>query len=149
MPATFYQTNNDLAGTLQQIGGSIVKAVNDRMEQKMTEVQKEAVKRAPLDHGDLEKAIKLDKNNQRRSWTVYVDESMPDDTGKYTIGDYATWLHEAVYELGPKSRAKGLTDGRKYLENPFREIITQKLLDELKALLQTELNARAARRGSR
>ena len=145
MPARFTQTNNDLAGTLAQMGGYITKAVNDRMEEKMTEVLKEAKARAPYEKGNLEDAIKLDKESQRRQWTVYVDENMPDDTGRFTVGAYATWLHEAVYNYGPKTLAKGSQAGRKYLENPFREIINQPLLDDLRDLLAAEIRKRGTR----
>lgn len=124
----------DLANVLQQRGGRIVKAVNDAMQLEMKAVQKKAISYAPVEHGNLERAIKLTSENRRRTWTVYVDESMPDDTGKYTVGDYAMWLHESVYQLGPKSMSKeSMTGyvGRKYLEKAFTEAVNAGMIDKL------------------
>jgi hypothetical protein len=134
MASRIQATGGDLAQVLQQRGGRIVKAINDQMQLEMKAVQKLAIAYAPVDEGNLENAIKLSNENRRRTWTVYVDESMPDDTGRYTVGDYAMWLHEGVYELGPKSQAKsggGGKVGRKYLERAFQDILNTGAVDRL------------------
>lgn len=125
----------DLRNTLQQRGGRIIKAINDAMQDEMRKVQKEAIANAPVDMGNLEAAIKITSQDRRRTWIVYVDESMPDDTGNYTVGDYAMWLHESSYDLGEKSVAKAASNGhhvgRKYMERPFQEAIQGGLVERL------------------
>jgi hypothetical protein len=117
------------------------------MQEEMTKIQKAAIARAPVEHGNLEDAIKIQNVSYRRHWIVYVDDSMPDDTGKYTVGDYAMWLHEGVYQLGPASEAKASSNGqpvgRKFLEGPFEEAIQKGLVERL----QNALNEELARRG--
>lgn len=104
MSSRIHTTNGDLANSLEQAGGRIVKVINDAMEDAMQEVLKRARDYVPVEEHNVEKAIKIGKENRRRSWFVYVDQAMPDDTGKYTVGDYAAWLHEGRYNLGPLPR---------------------------------------------
>ena len=144
MPSKFETRGGDVSGNLRQSGGIVVRVVNDRMEDAMTQVRDEAKRRVPEDHGDLMAAIKLEKENRRRTWTVGVDYDMPNDTGG-TVGDYAMRIHEGVpdYNLGPKSILKGVpNEGRKFLENPFREIINQDLIDKLSKLVSEALERR-------
>ena len=148
MPNQLIGDINDLVSTLEKIGGGSVKFVNDSMHDLMTEVQIESKARAPVEHGQLENSIKITNSNRRQTWSVYVDEDMPDDTGKYTVGDYALIMHERFYSLGKDSRDKaagnGKDVGRKYLENPFFEIINSTAVNDLQSKLAAELDRRAA-----
>lgn len=130
---------------LEQWRGQAVKDVNDGMHEAMLAVQQEAIARAPVEHGDLERAIKIANAGLRRAWIVYVDEAMPDDTGKYTVGDYAMWLHESTYNLGPlslqKAAANGKPVGRKYLQGAFDDM-KDKILRSLRAKLAARLKQR-------
>ena len=138
------QTSSDfgseLGAALQQVGGRIVKRVNDAMQTEMKVILKNCQESAPVEHGNLEDAIKLDSENRRRKWIIYVDESMPDDTGKYTVGDYAMLLHEGTsWTPGKLSEEKFAAngkpaDGRKYLERPFEEAINNGIVDRLAAV---------------
>jgi hypothetical protein len=142
---------DELVDTLERgVGGQAVKIVNDEMQRLMKKVQQEARARAPEEHGNLVDAIKIQSANRRRSWSVYVDESMPDDTGQYTVGDYAAFIHEGSYKLGPKSLAKLAANslvGPKFLEGAFLDIVNSAAVTHLQRLLDSELERRAKARG--
>ena len=133
-----------LIANLQQNAGYASKSVNDALMQSMQLIQKESIARAPVEHGDLERAIKLSNDGYRKSWSVYVDMTMPDNTGKYTIGDYAPWLHDGQYKLGPASEAKNSSGkvGRKFLEGPFQEAVDAGLTDSLQKILNDAISSR-------
>tara|TARA_R110000851_G_C13102760_1_gene569251 strand:- start:33545 stop:34072 length:528 start_codon:yes stop_codon:yes gene_type:complete len=92
-------------------------------------IQERAAQQAPVDLGNLERAIKIDtKTANQGHIEVYID----DDThaagrkGFVTVGKYAERMHEAVYDLGPDSKAKqsgnGLVVGRKFLERAVADL---------------------------
>jgi len=109
----------------------------------------EAQMRAPVDEHDLEKAIKADQDpevrgmNRRKTVRVFVDLDALDLERRDGF-DYATQMHEGIYNLGPKSAVKdSLTDvgvGPKYLERALEENIERvtRLLRErmMKAIKQ-------------
>lgn len=138
----------ELSVILAQLEGHSVKAVNDGMQGVMAEVQKEAIANAPVDKGNLEHAIKLRNLGQRRGWEVYVDGDEPDDTGNWTVGDYAGQMHEGVYNLGPlsleKQQQNGHIVGRKFLERAM-DAKAEDVVDELNTKLMEALNARYGR----
>ncbi len=135
MPSRVVASTGDLSASLKAIGSKIPKAVTAQMAVEMRVVKQLAFDRAPVEYGNLEDAIKLERSNRGRLWTVYVDGSEPDHTGKYTVGDYAVWLHESIYELGPASLAKaartGQPVGRKYLESALQDRINSGMLERL------------------
>lgn len=144
MASRVESSGGDLTANLRQSHGRIVKAINDSMQMEMLKVRDVARLRAPLDEGNLTAAIKLVSEDRRRSWTVYVDESMPDDTGKHTVGDYATRMHESTYTLGPKSAAKAASNpsegrpvGRKFLEGAFEWAIQNGMVERIAAFART------------
>ena len=139
-----------LIASLEQAGGRAVKAVNDAMEAEMIKVRDQAKIRVPREHSNMENAIKIENGGLRKSWIVYVDESMPDDTGKYTVGDYLNFLHEGHWRnLGKASLEKaeqtGVTPGPKFLENPFREAVQSGVVDRLQIALEQALADRGGR----
>lgn len=107
-------------------------------------VQALAIKMAPIDHGNLEKAILVrgaelgaTRNElgqfSRVEVEVYVNMDMPikERPGK-TIGDYAYEIHEHLepaggLQLGPKSQRKqsnngGIVVGGWYLDRALQEV---------------------------
>ena len=85
-------------------------------------VKSESQKNAPIDTGDLEKAHRFRKVRSSKtsaSYEVFV-------SGGGRINIYAPLMHEGVYNLGPKSRAKqarnpNRTIGRKYLDRAAKD----------------------------
>lgn len=100
-----------LAVNIEQIGGMIVKAVNDEMHALALAVRDRARQYVPVDEGFAEKSIKVEQSEQRRRWSVYIDmdEEATHDGRTYTVGDYILWLHEGRYNLGEKSLQKNAT----------------------------------------
>ena len=82
----------------------------------------ETVKRMPIDEGDLEKSLseKIVEAALKDSveGVVYV-------AANALASDYALYMHEFEYKLGPKSQlkqaAQDVTVGRKYLERALTE----------------------------
>ena len=136
---------------ISQLGGGIVKAVNDSLQALALEVQKRAREYVPLELGYAEKAIKVDSQSQRRDWAVYLDtsEEVTHDGRTYPIGDYLMWLHEGSYNLGPASLAKEATlqhgfVGPKFLERAFRDVATPESLRQITTDLRNALAQRSA-----
>jgi hypothetical protein len=97
--------------------------VMDVIVKEAKAVQELAIQMAPVDHANLEKAIKIrgDENGRsrdssgkfaRREVEVYIDMDMPvPNRPEKTVGDYAYEMHEHLtpaggLELGPKSVEK-------------------------------------------
>jgi hypothetical protein len=129
---------SSLSNSMVQIGGRISKAVNDAMMEQMKLIQRECIASCPVETGALESAIKITNENRRRTWIVYVDESVPDDHGG-VVGDYALWLHETTGWKPGKDTIAKLTGngrplpGRKYMERPFQDAINNGLIDKIAA----------------
>lgn len=140
--------------TLQSIASELVKQTNDDMGDVMREVRDRAREYVPLDHGNMEAAIKVTSENRRRRWVVYVDTTMPDDTGKFTVGAYLRFLHEGQYNLGEKSKEKaaelGVEVGPKFIERAFKEIVTEERIREMASDYQKIIqNRKLTRKASR
>lgn len=118
---------------LEQIGEKVVKGVSDVMQDYAEKIVERAREYAPIDKGNLERAIKKSTNkfglNRRNTIDIYVDETMSVGKGK-TIRDYARYMHEGIpgiqggYKLGKKSLEKdagrGIV-GRKYLTRALND----------------------------
>lgn len=152
-----WKSNNGISASFGQVGGMIVAAVNDELQNMALEIQKKAREYVPVDLGYAESAIKIDKQNQRRSWAVYLDldEQAMHDGREYPVGDYIVWLHENQnYNLGPKSMAKeqmlGVTVGPKFLERAFADVMTpermRNLTNDLNAVIKERTDARVRRK---
>jgi hypothetical protein len=128
MPARVSSDFGGFVGRVRQIGGRIRRAVNDQLEREAKIIQDYARRMVPEEFGNMERAIKIASSDYRRSWVIYVDETVPDDTGHYTVGAYLTFLHEGEYALGPISRAKqgqGVRVGPKFLERAFNRAVRE------------------------
>jgi hypothetical protein len=113
---------DNLAILLQQVGEKAVKGAIAAMRTEAETVAMYAREYAPIDHGNLEEAIKVRETGGgrngagqfvRKSVEVYVDQDMPvpERPGK-TVGDYAYEVHEHMepaggsMQRGEKSEAK-------------------------------------------
>lgn len=129
---------------LKQGGAKAMKGAIEQMRKEGAEMRDLAREMAPVDEGDLEKAIKMRETGGGRTGTgqfrrkeivIEVDGDMPAGTNKegktVTVGDYAYEIHEHMtpagtrFRLGPKSRAKqdgqSTIVGGKYLERAVVE----------------------------
>lgn len=112
------------------------------MERGAEDVQELARKMSPVDMGNLEKAIKIASDtegiNRRKRFEIYIDEDMPAEGRKVGIkvGKYSVYMHESIYNLGKKSKAKesavGVKVGRKFLERAGEEL-TPEIVEKVKA----------------
>lgn len=93
-------------------------------------IQERAVKQAPVDMGNLEEAIEIDTVKIAEGHIeVFINDDM-EAAGRPAgtkVGQYSDQMHEGVYKLGPKSRAKEATNGgfvvgRKFLERAVTDL---------------------------
>lgn len=104
----------DTEAMLARIDMDTKKRVTSKMYAKAVAIQHLAIKMAPIDRGNLEKAIKVRPETPgrardeatgqfvRQEIEVYIDMDMaiPERPGK-TIGDYAYEMHEHLTPAGP------------------------------------------------
>lgn len=139
-----------LMASIEQGGARAANGVIDEMRKIGLEIRDKARENAPVDKGDLEKAIKMRDAGGgrsgssgrflRKSIEIYIDQEMSssDGSGK-TVGDYAYEMHEYLtpygsLNLGPKSVSKqaftgGLVGGG-FLERAIDEI-SETLMERL------------------
>lgn len=89
----------------------LLKEVTDKMLE-------ESVKRSPIDEGFLEKSHERRLDYKNMEGIVYIASNSP-------AGDYALYMHEGTYKLGPRSLAKQagvpVIVGRKFMERAYTE----------------------------
>lgn len=100
------------------------KASRQQIKKAMTKaaqvIEDESVKRAPIDEGHLQNSHrhKVEQNNTTTSAIAYIPSNSP-------ASDYALYMHEGTYTLGPASLQKqgavGVRVGRKYMERALME----------------------------
>lgn len=112
----------NLTITLEQVGQKALKGAIVAMRAQAEKVAEKARDYAPVDEGNLEKAIKVRDTAggrnalgqfTRKGVEVYVDQDMPvPGRPDKTVGDYAYEVHEHMepaggpMKRGPKSEAK-------------------------------------------
>jgi hypothetical protein len=102
-------------------------AVVEEFKQGADQIRDVAQNYAPVDDGHLESAIKVSpltsKGPGNLSLSVYIDENVAD------VGDYAVFMHEGSYSLGPKSQAKadalGVPVGPKFLTRAAKKVMPE------------------------
>lgn len=109
MPVELQGLDN-LAVVLQQVGEKAVRGAYAAMRAEAETVADYAREYAPVDHGNLEEAIKVRETGggrnelgqfARKSVEVYVDTSMPvPERPDKTVGDYAYEVHEHMEPTG-------------------------------------------------
>ena len=128
------------------------KRITQKMWVKAVAIQQLAIRMAPIDEGNLEKAIKVRPEHpgrlrneagrfERQEIEVYIDMNMPvPGRPDKTVGDYAYIIHEHLtpfgpMNLGPLSREKqsGAQVGGGFLTRAMEElsagVITDLALD--------------------
>ena len=125
MASSFSSNLGNFRIRVEQIAGRAERLINDAMEEGAKEIAATAKNMAPVDEKNLENAIQVRNEGRRRKWAVYVDETAPDNTGKYTIGDYLDFIHYGQYQLGEKSLAKnsGEIVGPRFMDRAYNQEI--------------------------
>lgn len=134
-----YEGTDTLQFLIQQLGEKAAVGVAAQMEKEAIAISDLARKFAPLDHGNLEAAIKVQTLGggrnargqfERKAYSVFVDGNMKAYDGR-PISRYAYLMHEHLtpygpYELGKNSVAKqeGQSEmvGGMYLERAAAQI---------------------------
>lgn len=132
-----------VAATIQQVGDRAIKHGIEVMRVEAQEIANLAREYAPVDEGDLERAIQVSDNEarddrNRKTVSVGVDPTAPGSGGVARALDYAVKLHELQVPfgvgsigLGPGSQQKdagrGVVGG-KFMERAVLE--RQKILSE-------------------
>lgn len=133
---------------LYQTGDRVTRGVVGRMRVEAEAIEKLAREYAPIDHGNLEQAIKIetlgggrDSRGRfvRKAFEVFIDMSATGHHGE-PISKYAYEMHELLlpygaggFNLGPLSRQKdgdrGVVGGR-FLERAVDEV-SKRMMDRL------------------
>lgn len=110
----------DLAIKLERDAEKSSRALRRLQQQAAEQIEQTAKQMAPVDTGNLESAVTraTDYNKVVREDYVFVDESQ---------APYAIYMHESVYELGPKSAQKQANYpfpvGRKFLDRAVEYVM--------------------------
>jgi len=113
-----------VAAMIKNDSEKATQAARRRMHAEAQKIMDLSKKNAPIDEGNLEAAhhiiVERDERN-RKTETIEVGGTVHG----VDVDQYALIMHEAEYNLGPKSLAKqagsGRPVGRKYLERAFNE----------------------------
>jgi hypothetical protein len=151
----------ELMWMLKRAGNKAAKGALDQMRKEAEDIRDTARRMAPVDEGDLEKAIVTREVGGGRSESgrftsksivIEVNGDIPagvDREGRVrTVGDYAYLMHEHLtpyghFRLGPKSQAKQAGQkeivGGKYLERAL-EAKQDGLVDRVIERVRRELS---------
>lgn len=121
---------------LRNIGPRVHENARKTMHAAADRIVALARKMAPVDEGNLEAAIQkqiaYDASNRGR---LMIDVVILSEVNGVAVEDYATFMHEGVYKLGPKSEAKqareGVVVGRGFLDRaaePEKEKLQQRMI---------------------
>ncbi|AGC36052.1 tail completion or Neck1 protein [Rhizobium phage RHEph10] len=91
---------------LRNIGARVHENARKTMHAAADRIVETAKKMAPVDEHNLEDAIvkRVDYEGSRRRLAIDI-EILPEVNG-VRVEEYATYMHEGHYKLGPKSQAK-------------------------------------------
>jgi hypothetical protein len=146
----------DLEAMLVRVDTTAKKRVTARLYAKALAIQALAIKMAPLDEANLEKAIKVRPNTPgrirneagrfvRQEIEVFIDMSMPipKRPGK-TIADYAYIMHEHLTPMGPLklgelSQAKNDSNGGVQVGGGFLSRAVDQVAGSLQELLDFDI----------
>lgn len=142
---------------LENVAKKAPKESQKALEEGGNKIKREAIRRAPVDEGNLENAIYGPEDDEgikkdyggihgRKRFYVGVDGSHETDRLDRSVGDYALIMHESVYELGDKSKDKqkdnpDITVGRKFLESAVEDLEAE-ISAEINEAFARELNKR-------
>jgi len=105
----------------------------DALKRGAEKVANRAKEYVPVDEYNLESAIEVkdpERDLQRSGRYIFIvgvkDGSPVPSRPGVTVGDYAYWIHDATYNLGPRSEQKAQETGKKvgpkYLERAWLEL---------------------------
>ncbi|WP_161598310.1 HK97-gp10 family putative phage morphogenesis protein [Pseudodesulfovibrio senegalensis] len=113
----------DINKALKQLNKA-QRATERQLKKAMTKAamqfEAESVKRSPIDEGHLQSSHrhKVEQNGSDTTAIVYIPTNSP-------ASDYAIYMHEGTYTLGPTSLQKqgsvGVRVGKKYMERALLE----------------------------
>ena len=120
----FGKSIETMVSRLYEIEKNADKLLEDIVRQIVRKFKAEAVKRVPIDTGDLEKSfsekIIRSLSGDEIIGIVYIASNAP-------ASEYALWMHEWDYDLGSASKQKqlvsepGIEVGNKYLERALHD----------------------------
>jgi len=112
-----------MAKRIESLGGKVKQQALKALDSATDKLLEESVKRCPIDEGFLQQSHdkKVEKSGSldEAKGTVFIPANSP-------AADYAIYMHELEYNLGPQSQAKqdaqpGIIVGNKYLERAFED----------------------------
>ncbi len=96
---------------LRNIGTRVHENARKTMHASADRIVELARKMAPVDKGNLEAAIQKQVGYEGPRGRLAIDiVIMPEANGVH-VADYATFMHEGHYQLGPKSEEKQAREG--------------------------------------
>lgn len=122
----------------------VPRAVQNALEETMEDLRRCALGFAPKDTGHLESSGRVEIRKTQNTIVGSVTYEVTADSYNYAIK-----MHEGFYNLGEGSRAKSggtskfgtvkHTVGRKYLEEPFRQLLPA-YIDHISAVIEDTMN---------
>lgn len=120
---------DDATPMLEALNENLPKEAVFAMFEGAQDIQQRAVEQAPVDKGNLEKAIQIDIGSINEGHIeVFINDDMVADGRPLgtKVGQYSEEMHERVYKPGKRSREKaaanGRTVGRKFLERAVQDL---------------------------
>lgn len=111
-------TDKNVVVELRNIGDRVVDNARKVMHAAANRIVKQARRNAPVDDGQLEKSIHIEKAYGDRG-RLEINVVAGGEVDGVNVDLYAAKMHESEYKLGPASRAKaaaGNQVGPKFLE---------------------------------
>jgi len=113
---------SDFLEMLTETSGDAIKNAAKKLEDSVDDLARIATQIAPIEESDLRRSghAKVRKREDELIGEVRFSAVERDGGGRF---NYAQWIHEMDYQLGPLSAGAGGTDGytvgNKYLERPL------------------------------
>jgi HK97 gp10 family phage protein len=97
--------------SLRNIGERVAENARKTMHRAADKIVERARLMAPVDEGNLEEAIQKDIKYEGKRNRLAIDIVIMDTVNGVNVADYATYMHEGSYNLGPLSQAKQASTG--------------------------------------
>lgn len=91
---------------LRSIGTLVPEQARKTMHASAERIVKEARLNAPVEHGNLEQSIHVEKSYEAGRGRLMIDVVAGGIVNGRNVDDYAAVMHESTYDLGPESLAK-------------------------------------------
>ena len=130
---------------LAELHAEMPEAAGEELAQAAEEIAQGAIKRAPVDTGNLEESIYAQRISATAHRVVVDPETSGTRHGKTHESDYAAQMHEGNYNLGEKSlqKQRGQRErvGRQYLRRAFdytKRDLDKRIKARLKAIAESK-----------